>query len=40
MMMVVRIVYRTSCFLCAGYDDYVPRMVWYVVCIMDVDVDV
>jgi len=34
MMMAVHIVYRTSCFLCAGYDDYVPRVVWYVVFIM------
>jgi len=33
-------VYRTSFFLCAGCDDYVSRVVWYVVCIMDVDVDV
>jgi len=29
MMMVVRIrIYRTSCFLCAGYDNYVP-LGWY-----------
>jgi len=37
MMMVVRIVYLTSCFLRAGYD--VP-LVWYGMYLMGVDVGV